>query len=203
MATLKVDADFNIHTSYHNDFFLLRTKVLVNGEKTEIRYIKDGRYEGPVMTFGHSGSTISIKRLSLILKAVSSILARHEVYHVDMFYYEQSPLFHVVFSSESCLKNFVFAIGAVKSALEAEFHSLFLKNVVLETEPFHQLTVEVQPDLFLVSPSRQKTTRAPQLHPVTIENCSTFVIRWKDSKLFDFETLFQDRGMHVDGVNVC
>ena len=192
MATLEVDPDFNIHTSYHNDFFLLRTRVLVNGENTEIRSVREGKYEGPVLNFRHSGSAITTK-LRLIASTVSPILVQFGVYHVDTFYYEQSPLFHVVFSSESCLKNFTLAIGEMKSALEPKLQSLFRKSV-LQSESAQQLTVEVQPDLFLVSPNRQETKGA-EVHLVTVENCSNFVARWKDSKLFDFGTLYQEEGI--------
>ena len=192
MATIEVDPDFNIHTSYHNDFFLLRTRVLVNRENTEIRSVREGKYEGPVLNFLHSGSTISTK-LSSILKAVSPILVQFGVCHVDAFYYEQSPLFLVVFFSESCLKNFIVAIGEVQSCLEPKLQSLFQKSV-LETEPLQQLTVEVQPDLFLVSPNPHETKGAKLRHLVTETDCSTFAI-WKDSKLFDFTHLYQDGGM--------
>ena len=192
MATLEVDPDFDIHTSYHNDFFLLRTRVLVNGENTEIRSVKEGKYEGPVLNFHHSGSTVSTK-LHLIASTVSPILVRYGIYHVDTFYYEQSPLFHVVFSSESCLKNFVLSIGEVKSALEPKLQSLFRGKSVPEVESAQQFNVEVQPDLFLVSPNRQETKGA-EVHLVTAENCSNFVTRWKDSKLFDFGALYQEEG---------
>ena len=196
MATLEVDPNFEIHTSYHNDLFLLRTRVLVNGENTQIRSVMEGKYEGPVLTdYCHSqGSTTSIK-LSSISKTVSPVLIQYGVYHVDTFYYEQSPLFHVVFSSESCLKNFIIAIEEVKSALEAKLESLCLGKSVLEAEQPQQLTVEVQPDLFLVSPNRQETLKGAEIHLVTVENCSRIVTRWKDSKLFDFGVLYQDEGI--------
>ena len=191
MAVIEVDPNFNIHTSYHNDFFLLRTRVLVNGENTEIRSIKVGKYEGPVLIFRHSGSTVSTA-LSLISQTVSPILVQYQIYHVDTFYYEQSPLFHVVFSSESCLKSFILTIEEVKSALNPKLHSLFSSS--LKTESVLQLTVEIQADLFFVSPNRQKIKGA-EVHLVTAENCSTLVTRWKDSKLFDFGALYQEKGM--------
>ena len=191
MATLEIDPDFNIHTSYYNDFFLMRTRVLVNGETTEIRSVREGKYEGPVLNFCHSGSTVSTK-LSSISKTVSPILVQYGVYHVDTFYYEQSPLFHVVFTSESCLKSFILAIGELKSALEPKLKSLFSNN--LKTESVQQLTVEVQPELFLISPNHH-LTKGAEVHLVTAENCPTFVARWKDSKLFEFGALYQEEGM--------
>ena len=185
LVDIEVDSDFNIHTSYHNDFFLLRTKVLVNGENATITSVKEGSHDEPVMSFRHDGSTISTK-LWLIANAISPILHKCGVYHVDTFYYEQSPLFHVVFSSESCLKKFLQEIGDVKSLMEVELLSIL--SEYLKTESPQWLTTIVQPDLFLVSPSRQEAGEA-EVHLVTAENCSTFVAHWKDSKLFNFASL--------------
>ena len=114
---------------------------------------------------------------------------------MDTFYYEQLPPFHVVFSSESCLKNFILAIDEVKSALEPKLQALFLNGVLVEAELAQQLTVKVQPSLFLVSPSQQETKGA-EINLVTKENFSTFVIQWKDSKLFDFGALYQEDGVY-------
>ena len=185
LVDIEVDSDFNIHTSYHNDFFLLRTKVLVNGENATITSVKEGAYKEPVMSFSHDGGTISTK-LWLIASTISPILHKCGVYHVDTFYYEQSPLFHVVFSSESCLKKFLQEIGDVKRLMELELLSILSEH--LRTESPHWLTTIVLPDLFLVSPSRQEAGEA-EVHLVTAENCSTFVVHWKDSKLFHFASL--------------
>ena len=192
---MDVDPVFNIHTSYHNDFFLLKTRLLVNGENTEITSVREGKYEGAVLNFRHSDSTISTTLSSISNTAISPTLVQYGVYHVDTFYYEQSPLFHVVFSSESCLKNFILAMGEVKSALEPKVQTLFSENA-LKTESLQQLTVEVQLDLFLVSPNRQEIKGA-KVHLVTAENCSDFVTHWKDSKLFDFGSFYwQKEGMY-------
>ena len=194
---LDVDPSFEIHTSYHNDFFLLRTRVLVNGENTEIRSVREGKYEEPALNFCQSGNTVSTTLWS-ITNIISSFLPKCGVYHVDTFYYEQSPLFHVVFSSESCLRKFLQEIGIFKHAMELELLSTLsecLKSSrVCETESLQHFAVEVQPDLFLVSPNRQETKGA-EVDLVTLENCSDFVTRWKDSKLFEFGALYQEEGI--------
>ena len=119
MATfhrVETDPNYNIHTSYYMDFFLLRTRVLVNGRNTEIRSIEDGKYVRLVLC--HSSSTTGIKLL-LVVNTVSAVLHQYQVYHVNAFYYEESLLFHTVFSSESCLKNFILAIGEVRPGATA------------------------------------------------------------------------------------
>ena len=192
LVDIEVDSEFNIHTSYHNDFFLLRTRVLVNGENATIKSVKEDSYEEPVMTFCHGGSTISTKLWS-VSNIISPILHKCGVYHVDTFYYEQSPLFHVVFSSESCLKKFLLEVEMVKYAMQLDLLSVFLNS--METKSSQEWLVVVEPELFLVSPNRQNTKGA-DLHPVTTQNCSTFMSCWKNSKLFDFESLYGENGMN-------
>ena len=197
MFDIEVDPDFNIHTSYHNDFFLLKTGVTVNGENTHVKSVKNGAdagsYEEPTLI---CGKIVSAK-LWLITNTISPILHKFGVYHMDTFYYEQSPLFHVVFSSESCLEKFLLDIGSFKSAIEQELLSIF--GAYLETthsfktESPRCLGVVVHPELFLVSPNRQKT-KAADLYPVNAESYSTFAGHWKNSELFDLG-LYQEVGM--------
>ena len=74
LVDIGIDQEFQLHTSYHHDFFLLRTKVLVDGKSTKIRTVQEGSYEGPVLMVSHSGSTSC--KLWLIANAVSPILHR-------------------------------------------------------------------------------------------------------------------------------
>ena len=196
----EIDPEFNIRTSYHNDFFLLRTRVLVNGENATIRS-KEGVYDEPVMSFCHGGSTISTKLWS-IENTISPILHKCGIYHVDMFYYEQSPLFHVVFSSESCVMKFLKEIQTVKNAMQVELQSVFFRSMKasrVHNRASQSFTVKVQPELFLVSPDQQKMKG--ELHLVTTENCSLFVTRWKNSKLFDYGSLYQEEGMCASAID--
>ena len=126
------------------------------------------------------------------MNTISPILQKCGVYHVDTFYYKQSPLFHVVFSSESCLKKFLEEIDRVKHAMQLDLLSVFLKSV--KTESSQNWLIVVEPELFLVSPN-QKSTKRAELHLVTTKNCSTFVAQWKNSKLFDFGSLYGGKGM--------
>ena len=167
----------------------------VDGEIADISSVKEGSYEGSTLNFCHTNST----KLWQIANTVSPVLHRYGVYHVDTFSYEQSPLFHVVFSSESCVHKFLLARDEIKSALELQLESLFCHDLesvqgdVPGTESPQCLNVEVEPDLFLISPNRLKTGEA-QVHLVTMRNCSALVTRWKNSKLFDFGSLYQEGG---------
>ena len=194
VVDMEVDPEFNIHTSYHNDFFLLKTRVTVNGENTQIKSVKEGSYEEPNLVYG---STISAK-LWLIANSISPILHKLGVYHMDTFYYEQSPLFHVVFSSEACLRKFLLEIGSIKFGMEHELLSIFSEYLettcIFKTESPQHLSVEVHPELFLVSPNLPKTIGA-DLYLITADNASTFAAQWKNSKVFEFGPLCKEGGM--------
>ena len=200
-ADIEMDQEFRLHTSYHKDFFLLRTKVLVDGNATEIRSVNEGSYEGPVLMVCRSGST-SCTKLWLIANAVSSILVKYGVYHVDTFYYERSPLFRTVFTSESCLRKFLLRMREVRFALETQLQSLLSQNPKSvqghepEAESPQRLTIEVQPELFLVSPNHLNMKGA-DLHLITTDSCSTLMTHWKGSKLFEFASLYQEEGMYT------
>ena len=120
-----------------------------------------------------------------------------------MFYYEQSPLFHIVFCSESCVMKFLQEIQTVKNAMQVELHSVFFRSVKasrVNQTASQSFTVKVEPELFLVSPDQQKMKG--ELHLVTTENCSLFVTRWKNSKLFDFGSLYQEEGMCASAIDL-
>ena len=81
----------------------------------------------------------------------------------------------------------------VSYAMQLELISLFKKSV--ETESSQGWLIVVEPELFLVSPNL-RNMKGADLHLVTAENCSTFMSRWKDSKLFDFDSLYGKKGMN-------
>ena len=169
----------------------------MNGESTDV---KESGIKGPVLKFCRSSNNISTLRQ--IANTIAPVLRHYGVCHVDMFYYEQSPLLHVVFSSKSCLSTFLNAIRKMKSALESSLLSLFSHNqkgeqrLTVETTACQYFTVKVQPELYLVSPS-WGNTKGAELYRLTSDNCSGLnVTRWKNSNLFDFGPLYQGEGMN-------
>ena len=86
--------------------------------------------------------------------------------------------------------------------MQSELQSVLMKaSHEFEMESPQPFTVKVQPELFLVSSNLQKT-KVAELLLVTTENCSNFVTRWKNSKLFDFGSLYQEEGMFISIVSI-
>ena len=84
----EVDADFNIYTSYYSNFFLLRTKVLVNGENANISSVKEGDYQEPVLSFARG--TIQLKHFSGVgvtgTKETPQLYCTHLYYTIKKIY---------------------------------------------------------------------------------------------------------------------
>ena len=81
------------------------------------------------MVFRHfenkiQGHTKQVPKFSAVIysfgqNTILPLLHKCGVYHVDTVYYnDQSPIFHVSFGSESCLKKFLLEIGDVKFTME-------------------------------------------------------------------------------------
>ena len=90
----------------------------------------------------------------------------------------------------------------MKNALQVELHSALFHS--MKSCHVHQMAsqffaVKIQPELFLVSPNRQEK-KGTEFYLVTADNCSYFVTRWKNSKLFDFGSLYQEEGVCISTI---
>ena len=179
--------EFNVHSSCYNDFFLLRTPIIINGRPAVIKVVNGE----PVLRV----SGISVKLSAILQQAVAPVATKHGVYQVDNFYYEQVALFFMKFQSKSSLKQFVTDKEAVKKELSSAIANLF-KEAAKSSEwqqssqspSMEQIHVAVDAKVYLVSPA---VGRSPEVNQINSANHSFMVETWKRSKLFDFtSTLF-------------
>ena len=186
----------SIHTCYHSSFFLLRTPVTVGSKPVEIQL-----YDGsPSLTYSHAEQECRVS-LSAMSHKVAAVLLKHGVYHVDTFYYEQVPLFSVVFSSKASLKRFLtVASGRVKSELESAIGEEFTKQLTSlsddtssNSQPSH-FKVSISIKAYLITPDRQEGTADVQL--VTRANYSHYSSKWQSSEVFTFAHIFQAQLQH-------
>ena len=181
----------SIHTCYHSSFFLLRTPLTVCGKPVEIRLHKGS----PALTYHHSEQECRVS-LSAMSHKVAAVLLKHGVYHVDTFYYEQVPLFSVVFSSKASLKRFLTVTsGRVKKELESAIGEEFTKQLTpisdgtSSNSRLSHFEVCINIESYLVTPDRQEGTADVQL--VTLANYSHYSSEWQKSRMFEFAHIFQ------------
>ena len=175
----------SIHTCYHSSFFLLRTPVTVGGKPVEIQLHKGI----PGLTYYHSEQECRVS-LSAMSRKVAAVLLKHGVYHVDTFYYEQVPLFSVVFSSKASLKRFLTAAsGRVQRELESVIGEEFTKQLTRSNSQPSYFKVSINIESYLITPDRQEGTADAQL--VTLANYSHYSSEWQNSRMFEFARIFQ------------
>ena len=200
-----IPIQFNLHSCYYNDFFLLRTLIVVNGTPAEIKIDPSG-----TSRIQHSESGIDYPLSSLVPGVAITLSENHGVYHIDTFYHEQVALFSVVFPSQSGLRKFLESKEKVESDL-AELFSTQFKTVPMASQQTpsclvmvseqdldgqeSQLQVIISAELFLASPAQSKTDeQPPEVHKVTLATFEHFIEKWQQSKLFYFESsMFSDK----------
>ena len=162
--------------------------MTVCGKPVEIRLYKGS----PTLTHYHSEQECRVS-LSAMSHIVAAVLRKHGVYHVDTFYYEQVPLFSVVFSSKANLKRFLtVASGWVKSELESVIGEEFTKQLASLSDDIRSnshFDVSINIESYLVIPDRQEGTADVQL--VTLANYSHYSAMWQSSRMFEFAHIFQ------------
>ena len=93
-----------LHTCYYNKFFLLKMPVEVNGRRAQVKLNSKG---SPVLSYCPGRGRDVDLSLSQISQNVAKVLMKHDVYHVDTFYYHDVPMFSVSFASKAKLRKFV------------------------------------------------------------------------------------------------
>ena len=198
-SAASISVEFNVHSSCYNDFFLLRTPIIINGRPSVIKVVNGE----PVLRF----SGISVKLSAILQQAVAPVATKHGVYQVDNFYYEQVALFLMKFQAKSSLKQFLTDNEAVQKELSSAIANLFKEAAKSSKWPqssqspsMEQIHVAADAKVYLVSPA---VGRLPEVHQINLVNHSFMVETWKRSKLFDFTSTMFTRPPAADKSGEC
>lgn len=184
MSLTSSQVRFTPHSTYYNNFFLLRTSVTIGGQPAVINCIS-GK-----LTLGCRYPELSVAFPSVSIR-VEEILQKYGVLNVGNFYCEDAPLFQVGFSSEYMLRKFLRLRSRVQSELASLISSSLtgVQGAAKPTALKAPFKTSMQADLFLVQPDPVKVEG--RIVPVTLENCSACMSLWKDSELFDFGSIYR------------
>ena len=171
---------FTPRTTYYSSFFVLRTHVTIDGEPTEIDLSLSSE-----LTLKSRNSQHSVP-FCTIHADLEAVLRENGVSNVGNVFCEDAPLYQVFFSSEQNLKQLLQSITRVQK----ELSSMYLRKLsesANSDQPVPTADVEVQ--LYLISPDMVK--RDARIDHVTTDNCSSCITLWKESEVFDFDSLFR------------
>lgn len=205
-SSTESELEFNLHSCYYRDFFLLRTPISINGHPAFIQQVS---INDPAMFFSQQwlpqadnissgkGLGTPIKLSAISLKVIGPVVFKHGIYHIESFYHDckQEFVYSVSFRSESSLRKFLNSREAVREKLKLaifEFVHLATQSSSLpQSNSMNDIDVGVE--LYLVSPSSSGKKKQPKVVQVSLTNYSKLAKTWQESKQFDFNSaMFRD-----------
>ena len=172
-----------VHTTYYSNFFLLRTKISINGELAQV-----GVDERGWLTLNSRDQEVSVTFDSLVTD-VNDVLQQHGLHGVSNYWCEEVPLFELRGTSQDELKTFLKVEGKIRRQLGQKIQTRM--NTILEERASFSLdlTVVVEPELYLIIPDQGSKDGKPI--QITKENFSECMALFGRSKLFDFGSIFR------------
>lgn len=177
-----------IHTTFHNNFFLLRTEVVINGQLAEVGCDSKGW-----LTLNSYNPKVAVTFDSLVTD-VNEVLRRHGMEGVTNYWCEKVPLFEVKISSKGDLKRLLHLRHKLKDKLASKIATRMMAQLqsLDHSVPPPSLQILVQPQVYLLIPdSDRKDGRVIEVTEDTTESCMSLCIS-ADNKVFTFQSLFRD-----------
>ena len=177
-----------IHTSYYKTFFLLRTKISINGELAQV-----GVDERGWLTLNSRDQEVSVTFDSLVTD-VNDVLQQHGLHGVSNYWCEEVPLFELRGTSKGELEKLLGFEGGIWEKLASKINKR-MKTRPRDQEPEasapsdRNLCVVVEPQLYLIVPDYENMDGKPIL--VTRGNFSECLTLFGESNVFDFGAIFR------------
>ena len=174
------------HTTLYNNFFLLRTKVVINGQQAVVQSDREGR-----LTLNCRYPEVGVTFDSLVTD-VNEILESHGMEAVTEPWCEEVPLFKIkVFSNDDLMKLISLErkikrhlISRIDARMTVELQSWAPDNCA----PPPSLHVQVEPQVFLLIPNYP--TNDGKIIQVTKNNVPSCMALFLESEVFNFGALF-------------
>ena len=177
-----------LHKCYHNDFFLLRMEISVNGMAMEVTESDSpDPVQVPVLHCPNHDISVELRKL---IPVVEPYLIMLGVYRINSFFYDKNPLLSVAFASYDNLQSFL------KNQLDGVLHAALNGALIEPLKDATNLSV-IKPDvassLFYVSPRGKEDVK---IMPVTLSTIQDLASKWLKGKVFDFtEDMFALRSI--------
>ena len=176
-----------IHTVFHNNFFLLRTEVVINGQYAEVGSNRKGW-----LTLNSCNPKVAVTFDSLV-NDVNEVLQGNGMEGVTNYWCEEVPLFEVKVSSKGDLKRLLHFRDKLKERLASKIATRMTAQLQApnHSAPPPSLHVQVQSQVYLLIPdSQRKDGRIIEVTKDNIEPCMNLCMH-EDNAVFDFAALFK------------
>lgn len=173
------------YKTYHKNFFILQTEIVVNGQQAQVDVDENGW-----LTLNCRNPKVGVTFDTLVTD-VNEILRQHGLHGISNYWCEDVPLFELKGTSQNELQKLLSLEGEIQKELALKI------NMKMKTSLQHSATsgsppslhVLVQPQLYLLIPDY--THMDGKLIPITKTNISECMTLFGESMLFDFGAIFR------------
>ena len=168
------------HTTYYQSFFILRVPLVINDQPAQISS-DDGHL---TISCWYSSVTITFDTLTT---EVNAVVKKYGLEGVSNYWCEDVPLFELKLSSHENLKRFLpfHSEGKVQSELASRIATMLTQQWKLPNLG----AVSVHTEVYMLTPHPERNHAS--IIQVTSQNLAKCIATWRESKVFDFGTLFR------------
>ena len=172
------------HTTFYNNCFLWRTKIIVNGQDAQV-----GVNENGWLTLNCRHPHVGITFDSLI-RRVDEILHSHGIHGVSQYWCEDMPLFQLKVTGPSDLRK----LFSLEKKLQKDLAVMMNKEMkgLLQTsnpDASPRLLVQVASEIYLLTPNNVE--KNGKLMKINKKNFMSGMDLFAGSAVFDFGALFR------------
>jgi len=168
------------HTIYYQSFFLLRVSLVINDRPARI-FSDDGHFT--ITCCGYSTVSITFDTLTT---HVNAVVKEYGLEGVSNYWCENVPLFELKLSSDENFKRFLHSEGKVQSDLASRIGTMLVQQRKLPS----QGAVSVHTEVYMLTPDPER--KDASIIQVSSQNLAKCIATWRESKVFDFGTLFHE-----------
>lgn len=173
------------YKTYHKNFFILRTDIIINGQQAQVDVDENGW-----LTLNCRNPKVGVTFDTLVTD-VNEILHQHGLHGISNYWCEDVPLFELKGTSQNELQKLLSLEGEIQKELALKINmkmKTFLQHSATSGSP-PGLHVLVQPQLYLLIPDY--THMDGKLIQITKTNISECMTLFGESMLFDFGAIFR------------
>ena len=180
---LQQKAPHLIHTAYYENFFLLRTEIVVNDQQAQVEINEEGW-----LTLNCRNPKVGVTFDSLVTD-VNEVLQQHGLHGVSNYWCEEVPLFELKGTSPEELEKLLGLEGEIQGQLALKIYKRMKDVHSTATDSSPDLHILVYPQLYLLIPDYAHMDGRP-IH-INKGNFSECMALFGESRLFDFGAVFR------------
>ena len=167
------------HTTYHQNLFVLRVPLIINGQPAQITSDKGH------LTIGSRYPPVSITFNSLTA-TVDTLVKKYGAEGVSNYWCENVPLFELKLSSQNHLRRLLRSEGKMQNELASSVAAVLAQQ---QKSPDLEV-VYAHTEVYMLTP-RPETKDAHVIRVSSEEDLARCTTIWKESEVFNFEVLFR------------